>query len=255
MKRYVLIMSCLLLCACAFGDVADDNPVVGKVGKVVGGVWWMKEGKDPEKDLKKAAVGAELRQGDLLATDNSSTAQVDFLDGTVMKIGEMSRCVIRKKSVSAKKPTKLHLFGGKVRVKVGAGKVARGVFQVTTPTAVAGVRGTDFVVDCPVGKVTKVVVFEGVVAVSSMMGEVAGVVEVPAKHSTNVDAATAPEAPVEVPADELAAMEADMAMGADAGGAGGDAGAAGAGGDDDEGEGEDEGEGDAIAWGCTAHTH
>lgn len=188
-----------------------QGKVVGKVSEITGTV-----SIDLPTGREQIAVGKKVNEGDKIVTGKASTARVDFTDGSTMKIGENSVCEIRKKSVAAGKATKLHLFGGKMRVKVKADKVARGGFEVTTPTAVAGVRGTDFLVDHPFGgKVTKVFVFEGIVLVQSIIDEVAGkATRVRRRHYTSVKPGEMPEEPIELEDEEFEDASNVLAFGA-----------------------------------------
>ncbi len=196
--RKCRIPAAILLAVFLVSGAMAQGPAIGRLAKVTGTVWLVPRGGDPKVDLKKIAAGADVREGDTIVTDMGSTAQINFQDQSTIKIGERSRCMIKKKGSRLKDRSRLHLFSGKIRVKVKAARVARGSFEVSTPTAVAGVRGTDFLVDCPAGRETRVVVFDGVVSVKSLLREVVGVVRVPAKHFTKVGVAKAPRAPVEM---------------------------------------------------------
>ena len=204
MRRCLLLATAVLSLVLISAPLAA-GPVVGKITEVVGTVQ-LAVGGD-ENALVAARGGEGVNQGDLVVTAAESTARIDFLDKSVIKLGEKSKCVIRKKGTTERKPTKLHLFTGKMRVKVKGERVARAGFEVSTPTAVAGVRGTDFLVDCPLGQATNVYVFAGVVTVRNIVAEVAGAIEVPKGQSTGVEQGVAPAEPEVMSDDQMQQMD------------------------------------------------
>jgi hypothetical protein len=210
MRSRSIVLSGLVLVLAAAAGASAAGPVVGKVAEANGKVWLIPAGATD--DGKKAvAVGQEVREGDTLVTEAGSTAKVDFTDESTIKVGEKSKCAIRKKSTKPGKATKLHLFTGKMRVKVKADKVARGLFQVSTPTAVAGVRGTDWLTIAERTS-TRVIVFSGLLKVENLMKGVAGVVDVPAKHMTRIRMGRPPIAPVQLKDAELQQMDKALSL-------------------------------------------
>lgn len=110
--------------------------------------------------------------GDILRSKSASFAEVSFNDGTVLRLARNTRVEIKDFSVSAagrREAGSLRLIRGKIRAIVPRtfGSIipvssARSTFEVETPTAVAGVRGTDFIVWYNLG-VTYLYVLDGIV--------------------------------------------------------------------------------------------
>lgn len=98
-----------------------------------------------------AVAGAGLRSGDRIVTGRDSGASVVLQDGTVLSLGPESSLDLSQYQFN---PTTqegnllVELLQGSVRVITGLlAKVNPDRFKVKTPTAVVGVRGTDFIVE------------------------------------------------------------------------------------------------------------
>ncbi len=119
------------------GLTQADTKKVGEIVKAKGrvsivrantfkGIFWK---KDPRLFIR-----------DIVRTKRKSMAWIDFIDGSKVVLEERSRLIIEK-----------YIPGGEVRVKNPSGKVVykvskrvRGKFMVETPTALIGVKGTEF---------------------------------------------------------------------------------------------------------------
>jgi hypothetical protein len=110
----------------------------------------------------EAEVGQPLFTGDSVMTGKDSKAEVSFMDGTSVRISERTRLVVAQ----ADTLRSLKLLWGKLWAKVAKLSSAQCRFQVETPTAVAGVRGTVFRVEVDPDAATRVAVEEGEVEVS-----------------------------------------------------------------------------------------
>lgn len=115
---------------------------------VSGTVDVLRGGKLPAVVVK---AGDSLSEGDFVRTRSGSFAEIRFKDGTVLKVAQRSRIDIAAYfSGQQKNGANVRLPRGKVEAIVDparvkeAGKGRR--FEVHTPNAVAGVRGTDFIV-------------------------------------------------------------------------------------------------------------
>lgn len=150
-----------------------------------------------------ATLGGAVGVGDELRTSPPGRVRVVFQDGSVLNIGHDSHVVIDE-----------HVFdpeGGRFRsvVRLLEGRVSAlvseyyrrpgAVYEIETATAVAAVRGTEFVIAYdPVGEVTEVVGVANQVAVNSVMDRAARGVVVTAQHLTLVARGQFPTAPTRV---------------------------------------------------------
>lgn len=112
-------------------------------------------GKSDEADIDQP-----LFAGDSVRTGKESRVELSYADGTVIRLGENSRLVVRSQgSVRS-----VGLLSGKFWAKVA--KLSGGSrFEVASPTAVAGVRGTVFKVEVDRDSTSRVAVEEGEVEV------------------------------------------------------------------------------------------
>ncbi|TGK17500.1 lipoprotein LipL45 [Leptospira fluminis] len=127
------------------------------------------ESKIQHADLteEKAGLGASLKSGDKLVTKAKAKVDIQFADGSAIRISENSQLEFATLALNAKgnTDTRLALVSGKVFAKVNkASKDDQ--FSVITPTAIAGVRGTSFLVDRTKPDKSVIKVLEGSVAVS-----------------------------------------------------------------------------------------
>ncbi len=118
--------------------------VVGKFTSLEGSVDITSTGKD----ARPAATGDPVAVGDFIRTKSKSRCEITYLDGNIIRLAEASRLRVTEYSLE-KNNQKLDLLRGKVQsiVKTAAevtGVAKGGRFEVHTPTAVAGVRGTNF---------------------------------------------------------------------------------------------------------------
>ena len=103
----------------------------------------------PEGGSQIADAGFPVNVGDVVRTKSRSSAEILFEDGSVMRLARNSRIAIDEYAVGREKDRGIFkLFRGKVQsiVEKAAGLFAskRARFEIHTPAAVAGVRGTNF---------------------------------------------------------------------------------------------------------------
>jgi hypothetical protein len=95
------------------------------------------------------ATDLALEQGDWLRTGLGSKAKVVLNDDTVLSLGEETEVAVEtlvagSTVASAGEPTTLRMLRGKMRTRVGRSFGDETKLEVHTPTAVVGVKGTDF---------------------------------------------------------------------------------------------------------------
>jgi len=144
----------LFSCLAPFAAQAETPPAT--MALYTGDCFVWHSGKSDEAEL-----GQALFPGDSVRTGKDSRAELAFSDGTTLRLAENSRLYIQQ----ADTVRSFKLLWGKIWSKVA--KLAdTGVrFQVETPTAVAGVRGTVFRVEIGPDSTSRVAVEEGEVDV------------------------------------------------------------------------------------------
>lgn len=115
-----------------------------------------------------AFTGMSLVEGDLIRTGKGSSAFLLLDDGSTLRIYEESLFQVSE----LKKSSVFQLWTGKVWVKVKKLLEIDSVFQVKTPNAVIGVRGTEFFVSYSAFEGTRSGVIEGKVAVMTAAMEI-----------------------------------------------------------------------------------
>ncbi|HOO55466.1 MAG TPA: FecR family protein [bacterium] len=155
---------------------------------------------DDQPSWTPATEKMELRQGDQVRTEGGSSAIIRMDDGgTMVKIGPLAMMKVDSLTQKGRDSnTSLDVSVGKAwsRVRKLSGDSN---FDIKTPTAVAGVRGTFF--SSEVDEASTFDVFNGSVAVSSASNPEDQIL-VGEKQRTTVESGKNPSEPVAIPEDE-----------------------------------------------------
>ncbi|MEO8602933.1 MAG: FecR family protein [bacterium] len=155
-----------------------------------------------------AAVGGAVQLGDTLRTGDGQL-RIVFRDDSVVDLAEHSTLVIDKQVFD---PSAGHynslmkLISGKARALVNEvyGTTPGSAYEIETPTAVAGVRGTSFwVIYDPARDATDVIGIQGRIQVRSLAERLNDTVYVTAAEGTTVVRGMNPTAPEPVTLDYL----------------------------------------------------
>lgn len=110
----------------------------------------------------QAALGQQLLNGDEVITSQNTRAAIRFTDdGSIVRLNPNSQLSVRTEGARGSATKTLQLDFGELWAKV-APQNGR-TFQVQTPSGVAAVKGTEFVVRVDQNGVTTVLTFEGAV--------------------------------------------------------------------------------------------
>lgn len=190
----------LLLALAALATAATVRPAaaqeeVGTVAALEGTAQIGRAG-----DFQPAKPGAPIHLGDELRTGTPGRMRVVFRDDTILNLGDETRITVDDQVFAPDQGmfrASIQLLSGKVRALVGEYYRQPGAsYELKTVTAVAGVRGTEFIVSYdPALELTRVVGVEGRVEVRSSRERIAQSVFVTSGELTEVDAQRAPEAP------------------------------------------------------------
>lgn len=184
---------------------------VGVFTVVKGNIKIQRAGK---KKLKKAKVGTKIKAKDVIIAGKNSRAKVTMMDNNILNISPDTKLELANYKMSkdgGEKNVTLNLMYGKVRSSVKQkydGK--KNTYRVKTKSAVAGVRGTDFIVGYSLSNLqSNIVTFEGQVEVGSGInpsGQIMNAVKVNPGQFTNVSINTPPKPPAQVPKAQLNAL-------------------------------------------------
>jgi hypothetical protein len=142
---------------------AQDG-LAGQVTRLAGSAVLVREGSETA-----LAISQQIKVSDSIRTGPESRAEVTFTDGSILTVGPDSDIAVSFFAPEASESSAiLDLVSGIARMTVNKA-TAWGRFEVRTTTAVASVRGTDYLVEALPDK-SSVFVSEGRVAVSSRAG-------------------------------------------------------------------------------------
>jgi len=147
--RVALMVGWLALVALTGAGEAQNKAGSAEITKLTGQVEVQKKG---DTKWVPAAVGARLVEGDSIRAWAGGSARLDLPDGSTIFVAENSRVVMGKLEFDHQNQAReaiFHLAVGKVRAVVSQAalslvKARQSNFSISTQTAVAAVRGTDF---------------------------------------------------------------------------------------------------------------
>ena len=164
--------------------------------------------------VSRARIGSKVLPGDIIMAAKNSRAKVVMVDNNEINISPDTQIKIEKYEYDPgqnKKDVLLNVIYGKVRSKVEQkydGRTSK--FQVKTPSAVAGVRGTNFLTsyDQNTGN-SQVVTFEGKVEFGTPGpgGQITGSVQVTPGNMATISKGGAPPVSQPVPQSEMKKMD------------------------------------------------
>jgi uncharacterized membrane protein YgcG len=184
---------------------------------VVKGSVQVQSGAGAAADVK---VGSKIFEGDTVISGPDSRAKIVMSDRNTININPETKMKIEtyvNDTASGQKAVSLNLIEGKVRNNVEQTyDGTKSTFQIKTPTAVAGVRGTQFLATYnKVTQVTGVVTFKGAVTLASVnsAGKVVGNPVVITKGKSSETAPNKPAAaPAPVPKDTMKKMDGESSV-------------------------------------------
>lgn len=158
--RFVAIFLCFLLSPLSgFAYQAGGDQLAGTIAAL-----------DPAatRNGSNAALHDQVQWNDQLETNASGRLRVNLRDGSLLSLGSDSKMRVIQHNAAAQQTT-LELLYGRLRSQVVKLTQPGSKFEVRTPTSVAGVIGTDFLLIATADKTT-VVVFSGVVQMTPLNG-------------------------------------------------------------------------------------
>ncbi|MDY6967321.1 MAG: FecR family protein [Spirochaetota bacterium] len=153
MKRIIyLLLFALLFCLSCSEVVEDDYAVISFfIGEVT-------------KNNLDVEIGESVSKNDVISTGSQSSCDIS-IGNSLIRIKEKSKMLVSRLDIYEKKEnTTLNLSIGKMLCRTKK-LLKNESFLVKTPTAVAGVRGTRFIVEADKKKTTRIKVYKGRVKV------------------------------------------------------------------------------------------
>ncbi len=159
-----LLFDVFFLCS---SFLSAQEKAVGKVVIMEGSAEIIRQGKSIS-----ATLLAGVYPDDTIITRGGSRLKILFVDGSVLTVGNRTKISIEKflyEKKGNKREASFNLTLGKVRT-ILAKASKDSLYEIKTPTAVAGARGTNFIVWVVSRGVTTVLVLEGEIDVGDIGG-------------------------------------------------------------------------------------
>ena len=175
---------------------------LAKISSIQGEVQVEKSGK-----WQTAKEGGLLQQGDKIKTGAKSSCILKWSQGNVLKLKAFTTITIdklEKNPAAGAENSSINMSSGKVMGKAKKLKGAESSYEIRTPTAIAGVRGTKLGVGVDADETTSVECLEGIVSVRGTAG---GEVVLNKREKTRVRKGEEPQTPSELTTEEEAAFE------------------------------------------------
>jgi hypothetical protein len=166
---------------------------IGKVTALEGKAMVLRQGRLAPQPL---AHQAGISQEDIIQTDVASKVKITLIDATVISLGEQSRLELKEFVYAAQQQTRT----ARLTIAVGIFRaivkklIPQSSFEVSTPTAIAAIRGTDFMGEVKPDSTT-IVVSEGAVVISNIRSTFRGIATLLEGTGTTVTANQPPSAP------------------------------------------------------------
>ncbi len=171
MRKYAVLfitaVAVLIVAAFALSNTLFVMQRLARVEEAAGTVELKPRG---ESEWRPIGETPNVKTGDALRTGDESFVVLSWVDGTRMKLDANTCMVIEKCRFNGLERTQESLFRldfGRIWVRVIEALTRRSKFEVETPAATAGIRGTIFSVDVADDGATRVAVYEGEVSVSA----------------------------------------------------------------------------------------
>jgi hypothetical protein len=122
-------------------------------------------------EKRKAAEGGFIHSGDAVETGPESLVRIILADESVLEVKEFSRIEVTDSRANPTGINTVVVYLGSLWASISKGDEADTKFEVQTPTAVAGVRGTIFTTGVGLDASTRLGVEQGRVRITSAGGE------------------------------------------------------------------------------------
>lgn len=153
MKRIEKILGAFATLAfAATAQAADPRAIAGEIVSVEGTVFVRPDKSGATKELKPAKPGQNVYAGDVVNSSSNGKIKILMKDKSVIDVGPSALFKVDqfKQNGGADREAEMSMMYGTVRASVTQKIQGKGKFNIRTPSATMGVRGTEFVVQSQV---------------------------------------------------------------------------------------------------------
>lgn len=170
LKTVALFISIISMFAILAVSQAVAAEAVGKITRLNGEV-----SVNRGSSVLKIGVGTRVLAGDIVETKEASSTKILMLDGSVLSLGPKSKMRIRNFSTDKRTnqtAANYDLVYGRGRANIPKTPGARKDIKFSTPTAVAGVRGTELIFEYdPATGQTRMIAVDEAITITNANGE------------------------------------------------------------------------------------
>lgn len=206
-----IVFAVLLL----FINIAVSLYAQEAVGKVVSLQGTVQAKPDDTGSWRDLNLKSDIYEKDTVKTGENSKVSIFFVDETSVSIGPESTIKIEKLLYSPSqhhREGKLNVIAGKARFNVSKLFSKDSSFEVRTPTAVAGVKGTSFIVQVTSEQLTQLIGLSGVVTITSIVPGIEGESLLTSGVTIFVEDGAPPGDPVPISFEELLDLLRDLGL-------------------------------------------
>jgi hypothetical protein len=178
---------------------------IGRVTALEGEATVLRQGQFAAEPL---TLQRPVFQEDIIETGPDTKVRITLIDTTVISLGEQSRLELRRFAYDAREHTRtasLTVAAGIFRAIINT-LVPSSTFEVTTPTAIADIRGTDLMGEVTPNS-TAIVVLEGTVTISNVRPIFRGLATLTPGTGMTVTADQAPATPTRWSTSRIEALQ------------------------------------------------
>ena len=162
LNKIISILSHIFFILILFNPLYSQEESIAITTKSNGDVKYKKY--SDEKIGNKLSIGSELFNDDLIQTGTDGYVKFSYLDdGTTIKIHKNSELYVRGSATENVINKRLNISNGLIKLDVS--KQKEDEFTVVTPTSVASVKGTSFILETNIDFGDKFYGFEGTVEI------------------------------------------------------------------------------------------
>ena len=199
--RGIILISILILAGTVNSLYAQEA-----IGKVIALEGKAEVQSEQSKEWRALNLKDDIHTKDTIKTGEESRVEIFFIDESNISIGPETTIQVEKLICSPAenhREGKVKVIMGKARFNVGKLFSKDSSFEVRTPTAVAGVKGTSFIVYVTSEQLTQLMGLSGAVTVTSISPEIEGEVLLTSGFIISVEDGAPPGDPIPIGFDEL----------------------------------------------------